>query len=359
MIFHKESKYKFFIPLLFFLIFTKAIILGSSAKFPDSTSAQNKNHALLLSNVGRIRVDSYPDFILSNIPQNDSIIKLNVFHRNLYSNNINNRQTDSLSNTYIPKWYSMITNLPLDMVSFYKEDITFKEIPLYLGIAASTAGLIATDNQTWKASDKFYHSSSFNKTASNIFEYVGDGRSQLGLAVSFALFGFFTKDNRALTTASEIVEAVLASGAVVQLLKHVTGRESPFVSTKPAGAWRPFPNQIDYLKHVPAYDAFPSGHLTTSLAAFVVIAENYPEYKWIRPVSYVTEGLLAISMVNKGIHWYSDYPLAIFLGYEFGNIIAHHDNSFSSQNDDNKKSKIVIGPSFNYLGTGLSVSFEF
>jgi len=245
------------------------------------------------------------------------------------------------------------------MVSFYNEDITVNKIPLYLGIAVSTAGLILTDNQSWKASDKLYNKSNFNKTASDIFEYVGDGRSQLGLAVGFALFGFITKDNRAVTTASEIVESVLASGAVVQVLKHITGRQSPFVSTQPGGAWKFFPNQIDYLKHVPAYDAFPSGHLTTSLAAFTVIAENYPELKWIKPVCYSTEALLAISMVNKGIHWYSDYPLAIFLGYEFGIIVAHHGNSFNAQNSDNKKPKMVIGPYINYLGNGFSVSFEF
>ena len=185
---------------------------------------------------------------------------------------------------------------------------------------------------------------------------MGDGRSQFGLAVAFALFGFITKDDRALRTASEIVEAVFASGAVVQVLKHITGRESPFVSTKPGGAWRFFPNQIDYQKHVPAYDAFPSGHLTTSLAAFTVIAENYPEIKWIKPVCYTMEGLLAISMVNTGIHWYSDYPLAIFLGYEFGKIISHPPNLNDEQKDDNKKLHVAVGPYFNQIGNGLSFS---
>ena len=358
-------KNKFFIPLLFFLfLLNSTIIWGKYLQYTDIANIKNNDQMnnssdTLLSNTSRRTGSNDSDSVPEKIVHDDSIIKLNNAYGNLHSNDIKNRKVDSLNNTYVPKWHSMITNLPQDMVSFYNEDITFNKIPLYLGIAASTAGLIATDNQTWKASDKFYHESSFNKTASDIFEFVGDGRSQLGLAVSFALYGFAFKDDRAIRTASEVVEAVLASGAVVQVLKHITGRESPFVSTKTGGAWRFFPNQIEYLKHVPAYDAFPSGHLTTSLAAFVVIAENYPEIKWIKPVSYSIEALLAISMVNKGIHWYSDYPLAIFLGYEFGDIIAHHGDLHNDQNSGDKKPKVVIGPYFNFIGSGLSVSLEF
>jgi len=245
------------------------------------------------------------------------------------------------------------------MVDFYEQDLTLKNVPLYLGIGALTTGLVMTDNETWKASDRLYKKPGFYKSASDIIVEVGDGRSQFGLAAAFALYGFIADDSRALRTASEVVEAVLASGAVVQVLKHITGRESPFVSTKPGGAWRFFPNQIQYHKHVPAFDAYPSGHLTTSLAAFVVIAENYPEVKWIRPVCYTTETLLAISMVNTGIHWYSDYPLAVFLGYEFGKIISHHGDSADHSKNDEKNTHLVIEPYFNQRDEGLSFSLVF
>ena len=358
MIFCTKIQSKFFFPLVIFFILINSKI-NSGFQLVDSTNVESKNYInsfyTLLSNMNP-NIDTI--FYFNKTIQNDSTIKLNITYKDTISHNNINLQKDSL-NTYLPKWYSMITNLPQDMISFYKEDITINKIPVYLGIGISTAGLILTDNQTWKASDKFYHRTSFNKTASDIFEYVGDGESQLGLAVAFALYGFAFNDDRAMRTASEVVEAVLASGAVVQVLKHITGRESPFVSTKLGGAWRFFPNQIEYHKHVPAYDAYPSGHLTTSLAAFIVIAENYPEYKWIKPVCYTSEALLAISMVNKGIHWYSDYPLAVFLGYEFGNIIAHHGNFNDAQNNNSKKTKIIMGPYFNYLGNGLSVSLEF
>lgn len=263
---------------------------------------------------------------------------------------------NSSGNTYKLKWYDMFANIPRDYVRFYHEDITWNKVPIYLGIAGLTAGLIATDNATWTAADKFYHRRSINKNMSDLFEWVGDGRTQFGLAGVFAVYGFIGKDDRALRTASQVVEAILSSGAVVQLLKHITGRQSPFVSTKPTGEWRFFPNQIDYLKHTPAYDAFPSGHLTTSLATLVVIAENYPEQRWIWPATYVVETLLAASMVNTGIHWYSDYPLAVFLGYTFGEIVSH---PVSINKSESKLSELQFSPYYGRYGSGICLSFDF
>jgi hypothetical protein len=54
-----------------------------------------------------------------------------------------------------------------------------------------------------------------------------------------------------------------------------------------------------------------------------VVAENYPEWWWTRPVGYTIVGLIGISMGNTGIHWYSDYPLGLALGYSFGMLAAH------------------------------------
>ncbi len=142
------------------------------------------------------------------------------------------------------------------------------------------------------------------------------------------------------------------------IIKHLTGRESPFVETQSGGAWRFFPNQIEYHKHVPAYDAFPSGYIGTSMAAFIVISENYPEIKWLEPASFVLAGFIGFGMASKGIHWYSDYPLGIALGYIFGKIIAHPDY-LTKQDTINKKESISILPYFNGRGKGLSFSYQF
>ena len=255
----------------------------------------------------------------------------------------------------MPKWHSMITNLPTDWNTWGKKYISKDYLLPVVLIAVSTAALILTDDITYRESDKFYNRTQFNKSVSDFFTEFGDGRTQFILAGGFGLYGFVGSDNRALRTASQIVEAVLSSGAVVQVLKHVTGRESPFVRTETLGRWRFFPNQIEYHKHVPHYDAFPSGHICTSVATFVVIQENYPEQKWITPVSCALSGLICFGMANKGIHWYSDYPLGIAIGYTFGKLISAGSVLHKEENGVG----LSISPSFGPDEVNMRLSYNF
>ncbi len=172
-------------------------------------------------------------------------------------------------------------------------------------------------------SKKEYNRNSTFQTASDLFVDIGDGKFQFGLAAAYAGYGLLWGDARAMRTASQICEVILASGGVVQLLKHVTGRESPIdITSNPTGRWDWFPNQIDYLYHTSHYDAFPSGHLTTALSTLTVIANNYPELKWIRPVGYAACAGLAVGLVSQSVHWWSDFPLAIAFGITFGDLCS-------------------------------------
>ncbi len=257
------------------------------------------------------------------------------------------------------KWHSMISNLPGDWSQYYRLKFHVSNIPEFVGLGVLTAGLIVTDDATYKVSDRWYKNSRTATDVSDFFVSLGDGKSQFALAGAFAAYGLLKDDNRALRTGSQIAQAVLASGAVVQVLKHITGRESPFVRTSPTGTWRFFPNQIDYHKHVPAYDAFPSGHICTAMATVIVIAENYPQTTWIRPVGYVISGLVGVGMVNRGIHWYSDYPLGLAIGYVFGMIAAHPDGLLSTGAVNENAPHVSIAPSVNGNGVGLSMAIMF
>ncbi|GAA3974583.1 hypothetical protein GCM10022407_20300 [Hymenobacter antarcticus] len=152
------------------------------------------------------------------------------------------------------------------------------------------------------------------------FYYLGDGWTHLTVASSFWIYGGIKKDNRALQTSSQLGEAILSTGLVVQGLKRLTGRQSPYVATKDRGEWHLFPSFTRYQSFVPNYDAFPTGHMATAMATVTVIADNYPEYHFIRPLGYSLIGLLGYSMLNNGVHWASDYPIGVALGYAFGKI---------------------------------------
>ena len=152
------------------------------------------------------------------------------------------------------------------------------------------------------------------------FYYLGDGWTHLTVASSFWIYGGLRKDNRALQTSSQLGEAIFSTGLVVQGLKRLTGRQSPYVATKDRGEWHLFPSYSRYQNFVPNYDAFPTGHMATAMATVTVVADNYPEYHFIRPLGYSLIGLLGYSMLNNGVHWASDYPIGVALGYAFGKI---------------------------------------
>jgi len=258
------------------------------------------------------------------------------------------------------KWYTMFERIPGDWVTFANLNFREERIPAMVAMTALTAAAIATDQPVWEVSDRWYKSSRTVKVISDVFVYIGDGKPQFGLAAAFGLYGFWKEDERALRTASQLVETILACGTVIQVLKHITGRESPFVSTRTNGRWVFFPDQVEYHKHVPHYDAFPSGHIATATATLVVVMENYPEWKpWLKPLSYFIIAGIGVGLSNTGIHWWSDYPLGIALGYQFGMIAAHPEGLEVVKSDKENSPKLSVSPEVSPLRRGVRLTLKF
>lgn len=263
------------------------------------------------------------------------------------------------SDTYLPKWYDMFTRMPGDWMRFATESIQTKNVPLIIGIGGLTAGLMAVDNPLSQTERKLYYSSSSFRTLSNDMVWAGDGRVQFGIVGAFAAYGFAFNDDRALRTASQLTEAILACGTVVQLAKHISGREQPNVASEIGGEWTFVPGQIPYLKHVPHYDSFPSGHIATATSTLVVIAENYPELTWFKPASYVVLGAVSSSLVAYGIHWWSDIPLGIVLGYSFGEIASHPLGVDISSKPGSESPRLSFEPIMLQDGVGIGLGLSF
>lgn len=259
------------------------------------------------------------------------------------------------------RWYSMFTNVPGDWFLTGESAFRPEGLPVMGGIALATGVLLLGDQQTYAFSHGMYSRSADVRFASNQFIRVGDGKTTLGIAAAFAIYGFVGGDSRALRTASGTVEALLASGIAVQLFKRVAGRESPQVVTQGNGKWRPFPGIQTYDRNQPRYYAFPSGHITTAMATLTVIAENYPEATWIRPVGYGIVGLTGVSLVNKGWHWYSDFPLAVAMGYAFGRIASHHDDDASAPEagPETGTASLRVLPNIGPEGAGVTLALTF
>jgi len=244
--------------------------------------------------------------------------------------------------------FSMFTNLPTDWYNWSKQTFTVDNIPLITALGVMTAAMVVSDYELWQPARKIYAKSKFVRDVSDRFVDVGDGKFQFGLAIGFGLYGAIFSDKLALRTASQVTEVILACGTVVQILKHVTGRESPFTATTRTGNWTLFPNQIEYHKRVPHFDAFPSGHIATAMATMIVISENYPKQKWIKYIGYPAVALVGVGLTTTSIHWVSDFPLGLALGYSFGMLVAHRYDSAGEQ----KVSTSVPSIGFSSLSDG-------
>ncbi|RZK62612.1 MAG: phosphatase PAP2 family protein, partial [Hymenobacter sp.] len=244
-----------------------------------------------------------------------------------------------------------LLHIPRDLGQFPGTYFKRDNVPAFVALALGSAALYAADDQIIRGAQNFGRAVNLDRAdvqknlfyiplhigsskvplefkvpgnLNSAFYFLGDGWTHLSIATSFLAYGIIKKDNRASQTATQLGEAILSTGLVVQTLKRTTGRQSPFRATQDRGRWFFLPSYGTYQGNVSNYDAFPTGHLATAMATVTVIAENYPEHRYIRPVGYGLMGVLGYAMLNNGVHWASDYPLGIALGYGFAKIAVRN-----------------------------------
>ena len=264
-----------------------------------------------------------------------------------------------IEKTYVPNWHEFVTNTPSNMVGVLSNSFTSDNLPVLGYISAMTTALVITDARTHSAVKTFFKN---NKQLNNYTKYgvdIGDGRVNFGIGSLFALYGLTFSDNRALRTGLQCTEALISNGIMVQLLKRITGRESPVSSSSKSGTWRFFTNIKKYQKNQPKYYSFPSGHLSTAMATLTVISQNYPESNYVRPVGYSLVGLLGVGLVSKDMHWFSDFPLAYALGYEVGKIITSRNSSIEERKESSNIVNISFMPVFLTGGGGINMLMSF
>jgi membrane-associated phospholipid phosphatase len=243
-----------------------------------------------------------------------------------------------------PRFYSFVANAPLDVGRWLKRSFRRENAAAIGGVAVATAGLLLFDQDLVHGAKDLGRATNVSATGKqkdiipgipiqyptdvgSTLYYLGDGMVPVGITAGLLGYGLFVSDSRALQTTSQLVGSLLSVGLVVQTIKRTTGRQTPNRATEDGGDWDALPSPSRYQKNVPNFDAFPSGHMATAMATVTVLAENYPEYRLIRPVGYGLMALLGFQMMNNGVHWASDYPVAIAIGYGIGKTAATHGRS--------------------------------
>jgi hypothetical protein len=254
-----------------------------------------------------------------------------------------------------PKAYGFLVNAPLDVAEWLKDSFQKKNALTIAGLAVATGGLIVVDQDLVRMARDVGHTLhisgdselgrvvsggpiQYPKDLGTALYYIGDGMIPISITVGMFSYGMFTSDIRSLQTSSQLAEGLLSVAIVAQTIKRITGRETPGHATRPGGTWRFFPSFKEYGRNTPKYDAMPSGHVATGMMTITVLADNYPEYTLIRPIGYTLMALLSFQMMNNNVHWASDYPIAVAIGYGLGKVAVSHGRKVVSAGDVPEKS---------------------
>jgi len=194
--------------------------------------------------------------------------------------------------------------------------------------ALTTIALSVKDEEIYRNIKQFQNRNpSINKPSKTI-TLLGDGYVDISILGVFFLKGLLLNDHRATKTASLGFKGMLHTGIVVQVLKHVTGRQRPGAGKGkdhwhgPSGALKRYNSGRWAL-----YDAFPSGHTMAAWSLATVVSHQYAHLKHVPALAYALAIGAGLSRITEDTHWASDVFLGAVLGYEITRQIIQIESS--------------------------------
>ncbi len=223
-----------------------------------------------------------------------------------------------------------------------------KNLLVWGGVLAATGILIANDESIYKGFKTFQGRNSWVDNASPAVTLLGDWGLDCGIAGLFFVGGLIARDAKARDTGLMAWETLLHTGFLVQVVKHLSGRQRPSVANGvdqwhgPAAFFKRYTED-----HFSKYDSFFSGHTVSAWGLATVIAENYRHRSWVPPVCYGLAALVGLSRLTEDTHWLSDVFLGAVVGYAVGKMVVR-----------NQKKRFLVVPTLTPAGAGLSFRTE-
>jgi len=225
---------------------------------------------------------------------------------------------------------------------------SLKDWALVAGISAFTGYLIANDESIYDRIKSYQQKNKWVDDLSPAVTLLGDGNISLGISALFYASGMILKDGKAKDTGKLVLLSLVHSGIVVQLLKHLTGRQRPEADNGtdrwegPSGFFKRYEDNRDMF-----YDSFPSGHTITVWSTATVIAHQYNKTFIIPVISYGLATLSGLSRVTEDTHWLSDVVVGAVLGFAIGKFIY-----------GKRSKKMMIMPLLDNGRTGISIGIS-
>jgi membrane-associated phospholipid phosphatase len=337
MLFEKKISYLFnnFIILLVVFFFSNIVAYPQSLQALDSLSAK---HA-----------------IGSKKNQNET---------GLQKSSVNFYKTDSIFSFQSRKGYlpSLLNNFGEQVTAPFR--FTRKEWLITGAAIGITAILLHFDNDIdkWATVQKQKHSW-VNKTSPVItnFGSIYGNSSVVAIGLLSAAF----KKQKGVQTSLLATQAVITSGAWVQLIKHFTGREDPsasyIYSKLPGGKWwgpfAQYDQDVPVYKSVSSFDAFPSGHAATAFSIATVFASQYNNTKAIPIISYSMATLVGVSRLTEHQHWASDVFVGGLIGYLCGKQVVNNFNKTHQKQVACLSVNSKIRKEFTFIQDGNQIGF--
>jgi membrane-associated phospholipid phosphatase len=240
---------------------------------------------------------------------------------------------------------------------FIKDDVEMWTAPFNLDLKGSlifcavlvgSGVLIANDEAIYRNFKLYQNNNSWVDAVSPKVTLLGEWGIDCGIAGLFVLSGLAFKDKKARDTGVMALETLLHTGFLVQVLKHLAGRQRPKVEDGQDYWFGPgaFFNRYNEGAFA-SYDSFPSGHTISAWGLATVIAENYKNHFWVPLVCYGLATAVGLSRVTEDAHWMSDVFVGAVLGYVVGKMVVR-----------NRNRRLQVMPSVSAEGLGLSLSYE-
>jgi len=226
--------------------------------------------------------------------------------------------------------------------------LDWKNLALFSAVVIGTGVLVANDEAIYERFKSFQGSHAWVDTISPKVTMLGDWGVDCGIAGLFFLGGLALKDRKARDTGLMAWETLLHTGLLVQVVKHLAGRQRPEAE-----------NGLDYwygpkaffkrysLGSFSHFDSFFSGHTVSAWGLATVIAENYKNHAWVPVTCYGLATLAGLSRVTEDAHWLSDVFLGAAIGYAVGRMVVR-----------NRNQRLQFSPALTPGGAGLALSYQ-
>ena len=240
---------------------------------------------------------------------------------------------------------------------FFKDEGEIWTAPFHLDLKAAllfgtvlvgTGILIANDEGIYENFKSYQSRHSWVDKVSPKVTLLGDWGIDCGIAGLFLLSGVVFRDQKARDTGLMALETLLHTGILVQIVKHLAGRQRPWVE-----------NGVDYWYGPAAffkrytqgffsrYDSFFSGHTVSAWGLATVIAENYKNHFWVPLTCYGLATAVGLSRLTENDHWLSDVFVGAVVGYAVGKMVVRNQNK-----------RLQLSPAVTPGGIELSLSYE-